>query len=73
MIKSNFKHSSLCENTSNINTGSATDIKKLSNDPLIETVLQRLPIETQDQLNSVARLENRKVFITLLKTTINNH
>lgn len=56
--------------TSNINTNSATDSKNYSNDPLIETVLQRLPIETLDRLNSVARLDNRKVFIILLKTKL---
>lgn len=50
---------------SNSNTGllSTTDLINSTNDPLIGTVLQRLPIETLDQLNSAARLNNRQVFI----------
>lgn len=49
------------------NNSSVTDLINTVNDPLIETVLQRLPIDTQDRLNAVGRQENRQVFITLLQ------
>lgn len=73
-LKSSIKNSSCAtslssENTlvSSINNSSATDLINTANDPLIETVLQRLPIDTLDRLNVVARQENRQVFIILLQ------
>lgn len=42
------------------------DLINTANDPLIETVLQRLPIYNLDRLNAAARQENRKVFIIIL-------
>lgn len=78
LIKLNSKNStstnssSSIENTlvsNNISGGSssATDLINTANDPLIGTVLQRLPIDTLDRLNAVARQENRQVFILLSK------
>jgi hypothetical protein len=46
-------------------SSSATDLINTANDPLIGTVFQRLPIDTLDRLNAVARQENRQVFIFL--------
>lgn len=40
---------------------STTNLINTANDPLIGTVLQRLPIDTLDHLNAVTRLENRQV------------
>lgn len=61
---SSTSNSSSTENTlvSNISGGpsSATDLINTANDPLIGTVLQRLPIDTLDRLNAVARQENRQ-------------
>lgn len=52
--------------TNNISSSSfATDLINTANDPLIGTVFQRLPIDTLDRLNSVARQENRQVFLFL--------
>ncbi|XP_025407791.1 dedicator of cytokinesis protein 7 isoform X2 [Sipha flava] len=41
-------------------SSSATDLINTANDPLIGTVFQRLPIDTLDRLNAVARQENRQ-------------
>jgi len=65
-------NSSSTENTlvsNNISAGSssASDLINTANDPLIGTVLQRLPIDSLDRLNAVARQENRQVFIVLLQ------
>jgi len=67
---SSTSNSSSTENTlvsNNISGGSssATDLINTANDPLIGTVLQRLPIDTLDRLNAVARQENRQVFMVL--------
>jgi len=69
------KNSSTTGNSSTENTSvsnnisgsssSATDLINTANDPLIGTVLQRLPIDTLDRLNAVARQENRQVLIVL--------
>lgn len=77
--KDSIKHggknsSSSCNNSTTENTltsnnisssSSATDLINTANDPLIGTVFQRLPIDTLDRLNAVARQENRQVFIFL--------
>jgi len=74
LIKLGSKNSSSTSNNSNTeNTlvsnnvsgglSSATDLINTANDPLIGTVLQRLPIDTLDRLNAVARQENRQVLI----------
>jgi len=76
LIKHSSKNSSSTGNSSstentlvsnNISSGSssATDLINTANDPLIGTVLQRLPIDTLDRLNAVARQENRQVLIVL--------
>lgn len=61
--------SSSSENTTsnNSNSGllSGSDLMNTANDPLIGTVLQRLPIDTLDRLNSVTRQENRQVSYNL--------
>lgn len=78
LIKLNSKNSTSTNNSSSIEntlvsnnisggSSSATDLINTANDPLIGTVLQRLPIDTLDRLNAVARQENRQVFIVLLK------
>jgi len=78
LIKLNNKNSTSTNNSSstentlvsnNISGGSssATDLINTANDPLIGTVLQRLPIDTLDRLNAVARQENRQVFIVISK------
>lgn len=54
---------------SNNNSGSAPssviDLINTANDPIIGTVLQRLPIDSLDRLNAVSRQENRQVIIIL--------
>jgi len=76
LIKLSSKNSSSASNSSstentlvsnNITGGSssATDLINTANDPLIGTVLQRLPIDTLDRLNALARQENRQVIIVL--------
>lgn len=78
IIKPISKNSSVTSNSlssentlilNNISSGisSSTDLINTANDPLIGTVLQRLPIDTLDRLNGVARQENRQVFIILLQ------
>lgn len=78
LIKLNSKNSTSTNNSSSIEntlvsnnisggSSSATDLINTANDPLIGTVLQRLPIDTLDRLNAVARQENRQVFIVLSK------
>lgn len=72
LIKLGGKNSSSPSNNSNTentltsnnisNPSSATDLINTANDPLIGTVFQRLPIDTLDRLNAVARQENRQVF-----------
>lgn len=64
---SSTSNSSSTENTllsNSISGGSSStiDLINTANDPLIGTVLQRLPIDTLDRLNAVARQENRQVF-----------
>lgn len=72
------KNSSCISNTtsenaliSNNNSGSAPssviDLINTANDPIIGTVLQRLPIDSLDRLNAVARQENRQVITILYK------
>lgn len=76
LIKLNSKNSTSTNNSSSIEntlvsnnisggSSSATDLINTANDPLIGTVLQRLPIDTLDRLNAVARQENRQVFIVI--------
>lgn len=47
--------------SNNISSSSTTDLINTANDPLIGTVLQRLPIDTLDRLNTVGRQEHRQV------------
>lgn len=63
-------NSSSSENTLILNNisssiSSSIDLINTANDPLIGTVLQRLPIDALDRLNGVARQENRQVFIII--------
>lgn len=46
-------------------SSSVLDLINTANDPIIGTVLQRLPIDTLDRLNAVARQDNRQVIIVL--------
>lgn len=53
--------STLPLNNSSVGSSSAVDLINTANDPIIGTVLQRLPIDALDRLNAVARQENRQV------------
>lgn len=73
-IKNSSSTSSSSDNTlvSN-NTNSSSDLINTANDPLIGTVLQRLPIDTLDRLNAVTRQENRQVNCNLYIIYLRNY
>lgn len=69
-LKPSIKNASLTSESTLISNSSGSsnfiDLVNTINDPLIGTVLQKLPVDAQDRLNAVLRQENRQVFYSFL-------